>query len=349
MINLRYRLPANLENTASVTAEADWMLVQKDGEKFLSKIPAGTFGPMLASSLSGLTDTDTGIAFPGSDVIQFVEGAAECARFTANGNLLLGTTTDTTGFRLQVNGSGLVSGLYGLTDTNTGIAFPGSDVIQFVEGAAECARFTADGEFSCGNGALLKRPGQSTATPVYTFALDADTGAGNNAANCFGVFTAGTLRAYWGGDGSLRAAADTAAKGTYYCGTSAIYWAGVYAQGGALLTSDAREKTDVVDSDLGLTFIQALRPVRYRWVQCGYVDESGQPQTRAGIRPHYGLLAQEVQAVMGESDFAGFAYDPDADAYCLRYDEFIAPLIKAVQELAARVEELEAQLGVGEA
>lgn len=281
-----YALP---ERTATLADSVDWLLVQKNGEATLSRVPAGSFGQVQALGISGSNDADTGVSFPGENVITFTEGAAECARFTA------------------------------------------------------------DGEFSCGNGALLKRPGQSTATPVYTFALDADTGAGNNAANCFGVFTAGTLRAYWGGDGSLRAAADTAAKGTYYCGTSAIYWAGVYAQGGALLTSDAREKTDVVDSDLGLTFIQALRPVRYRWVQCGYVDESGQPQTRAGIRPHYGLLAQEVQAVMGESDFAGFAYDPDADAYCLRYDEFIAPLIKAVQELSAQIVVLEARIAALEA
>ena len=286
MINLRYRLPANLENTASVTAAADWMLVQKDGEEFLSKIPAGTFGPMLASSISGLDDT------------------------------------------------------------NTGIAFPGGDVIQFVEGAAECARFTADGEFSIGGGALLKRPGQGATTlPVYSFSADTDTGIANPAANELGIIAGGTVRCLVGASGNFRpGVADT-----YYCGTSAFPWLGVYGKDAYVATSDGRLKTDVVDSDLGLSFIATLRPVSFRWRETGQVDAQGTPSQRPGVRPHYGLIAQEVRQALdglGHDDFAGYCYDADDDTYALRYSEFIAPLIKAVQELAARVEELEAQLGV---
>ena len=70
---------------------------------------------------------------------------------------------------------------------------------------------------------------------------------------------------------------------------------------------------------------------------------------RIGARTHYGLLAQEVQAALsqaGVDDFAGWVLSDKADPNStqgLRYDQFIAPLIKAVQELAARVETLEAQ------
>jgi hypothetical protein len=58
------------------------------------------------------------------------------------------------------------------------------------------------------------------------------------------------------------------------------------------------------------------------------------------------LIAQEVQeAVAAEGvDFAGWLLtdkdDPDSQQ-ALRYDQFIAPLIKAVQELTAKVEKLE--------
>lgn len=48
-----------------------------------------------------------------------------------------------------------------------------------------------------------------------------------------------------------------------------------------------------------------------------------------------------------ELDFGGWVLsdkdDPDSQQ-ALRYDQFIAPLIKAVQELSAKVEELEARL-----
>ena len=71
---------------------------------------------------------------------------------------------------------------------------------------------------------------------------------------------------------------------------------------------------------------------------------------RAGQRTHYGLVAQEVKGALdraGVSDFAGWVLgdkDDPVSAQRLRYDQFIAPLIKAVQELAGRVQTLEARL-----
>jgi hypothetical protein len=68
-----------------------------------------------------------------------------------------------------------------------------------------------------------------------------------------------------------------------------------------------------------------------------------------GNRTHYGLIAQEVKAAVesaGVADFGGWVLtdlSDDESPQALRYDQFIAPLIKAVQELSARVEELENQ------
>ena len=116
-------------------------------------------------------------------------------------------------------------------------------------------------------------------------------------------------------------------------GTAAARWASIWATTGVIQTSDARHKTDIAPSDLGLEFILALEPVRYRW--------------RVGGRTHYGLLAQQVKTALeslGCTDFAGhIQVDPTdpASTEALRYDAFIAPLIAAVQELARRVDALE--------
>lgn len=110
-------------------------------------------------------------------------------------------------------------------------------------------------------------------------------------------------------------------------------WDDVYATNGTIQTSDERKKKYIADSDLGLAFIERLRPVRYVW--------------RQHKRRHYGLIAQEVKAAMddlGIDDFAGYIHDEEADAYGLRYSEFVAPLIKAVQELRAEVNELREQV-----
>jgi hypothetical protein len=63
--------------------------------------------------------------------------------------------------------------------------------------------------------------------------------------------------------------------------------------------------------------------------------------TVAGKRTHYGLIAQEVKKVIDDAgvDFAGYV-EGDDGLLGLRYEQFIAPLIKAVQELSAKVDAL---------
>jgi hypothetical protein len=137
----------------------------------------------------------------------------------------------------------------------------------------------------------------------------------------------------------LRPATDNATT----LGASGARWSAVWSATGTIQTSDARQKTDIAPSDLGLDFIQALQPVSYRWIVGGVEDHL----ERAGRRTHYGLLAQQVKTALdaaGCADFAGYVQaDPEEpeSELGLRYDAFIAPLIAAVQELAKRVERLE--------
>lgn len=103
----------------------------------------------------------------------------------------------------------------------------------------------------------------------------------------------------------------------------------------ANVISDVRTKENIETSDLGLSFINTLHPVKYK--------------RKDGNRTHYGLIAQEVKSTLDDlniSDFAGWVIsdvdDPDGHQ-ALRYEEFISPLIKAVQELTARVLALESK------
>ena len=70
--------------------------------------------------------------------------------------------------------------------------------------------------------------------------------------------------------------------------------------------------------------------------------------SKARTRYHHGLVAQEVAQVIERSgvNFGGYqnhAISGGDDVLSLGYEEFIAPLIKAVQELAARNETLAAE------
>ncbi len=70
------------------------------------------------------------------------------------------------------------------------------------------------------------------------------------------------------------------------------------------------------------------------------------PEVGEGVRRHHGLLAQQVLQVLEAQghtgvDFAGLIRDEAGDTWGLRYEQFIAPLIAAVQTLNARVVVLE--------
>jgi hypothetical protein len=135
------------------------------------------------------------------------------------------------------------------------------------------------------------------------------------------------------GAATFAAAPRPAGDNTMTLGASGARWSAVWAATGTIQTSDSRHKARIAPSDLGLDFICALRPVRFSWKEDdGYV--------------HYGLIAQEVAALLPGHRFGGHVLaDPDEpeSLQALRYDQFVAPLIKAVQDLAERVTMLEAR------
>ena len=117
-----------------------------------------------------------------------------------------------------------------------------------------------------------------------------------------------------------------------------------YAYGAIQNESDMRDKTDIVDSDLGLNFINKIKPRRYIF---NYREADGkQIEEKKRKRPHYGVIAQEVKSVMDEMkiDFAGYQdskVNGGSDRLTIGYTEFIAPIIKSIQELSKKVEKLE--------
>ena len=116
-------------------------------------------------------------------------------------------------------------------------------------------------------------------------------------------------------------------------------------------SSDERLKTNIEDNDLGLDFINELKTKTYNWLPSNEVpkeltshyDEENTKNTDVKM---YGMLAQEVKAAMdkhGNPEFTGWMENSDGSQNVSR-EMFVIPLIKAVQELTKKVEELEARL-----
>ena len=96
--------------------------------------------------------------------------------------------------------------------------------------------------------------------------------------------------------------------------------------------SDVRLKTDVVDYTGGLEFVESLRVVDFTWKD--NVD------VKAGKR-ETGLIAQEVKEALDASNYNSWRLHTDGDTQGVDKKQLIPALISAIQELSARVKELE--------
>jgi hypothetical protein len=121
--------------------------------------------------------------------------------------------------------------------------------------------------------------------------------------------------------------------------------------------SDKRDKSDIIDTRLGLDFINKLRPVDFKWdYRQSYTEtviKSGKPTiiehpndgSKKRNRYHHGLIAQEVKEVMNSLniDFGGYqdhSVNGGEDVLTIGYGELITPMIKAIQEMNAKIQEL---------
>jgi hypothetical protein len=127
--------------------------------------------------------------------------------------------------------------------------------------------------------------------------------------------------------GDYRLALD----GTYNItlGTSWKPWTSLYSENiyrtNEYSLSDREAKTSITATDLGLSFINKLEPVSYKWKKS---DDD--------IK-HYGLIAQDVASVLSGTGIS-------IDGKTISYTELISPMIKAIQELSTKLKQLELEV-----
>ena len=117
-------------------------------------------------------------------------------------------------------------------------------------------------------------------------------------------------------------------------------------------SSDKRIKKDIKDNTLGLDFINDLRTVTFKKkAPSEYPKEfdsynETKTERKSPDRVNYGFIAQEVKASMDKSGHSKFpVWKENTDTMQeLGETELITPLVKAIQELTAKVKELEAKL-----
>lgn len=180
----------------------------------------------------------------------------------------------------------------------------------------------------------------------------------NAAAGAVVTGTSNTFRNYTDSNGHFLPYDDNAYLLGRWDSVALRRWNNIFLVGGPTYPSDQRDKFDIQDSALGLNFICSLRPVSYKYKvaeniveKTGELEESGTAKTtitpREGVRNHYGFIAQEVRQALNDDSFAGWALlnkdDPESKQ-ALVYTEFISPMVKAIQELNAKISMLEQKI-----
>ncbi len=97
------------------------------------------------------------------------------------------------------------------------------------------------------------------------------------------------------------------------------------------LSSDQRFKNNIKDSELGLQFLQSLRPVSYL------------RSNDAPAKTEYGFIAQEIEAAFSKAGYPnnGVISKDDSGLMGVRYNDFISISVKAIQEQQQQIEALQ--------
>lgn len=100
--------------------------------------------------------------------------------------------------------------------------------------------------------------------------------------------------------------------------------------------SDARDKKDIEDIQIGLEFINALRPVKFTWAR--------RDGTKEGVQES-GFIAQDLDAVQmafGAEDYLRLVLKSNPDKLEATPGNLLPVLVKAIQELKAEFLEYKA-------
>lgn len=198
---------------------------------------------------------------------------------------------------------------------------------EALRGSLTPASNTGIANTAIGHSALL-----ANTSGIWNTALGANAGDTNTTGggNTFIGFNADADANNYTNGTALGSGAVLTASNRIVLGNTSI--ASIYAQVTSITgISDERKKKDVKETELGLDFINKLRPIQYRY-------NNGDDTLRFGFiaQETEKLLPKEMQALVGKQENGLALVNHDADGeqtYHMSYTELISPLVKSVQEL----------------
>ena len=306
---------------------------------------------------------ETGLATTGSDNT-FVGNEAGRANTSGQRNVYIGIDAGRSGTTNSENC--IVGRKAGYSNTASAITAIGTEALYNNTGSdntalgAAALNSNSSGSYNTGLG---RNAGSSMTTATYNTTVGYNAGQGSypltTGSSCTMVGAlarpSGTLGNANGENVfGFNMSANGASTTTLGSGGS-----GLYASHGSnswTSVSDERYKKDIVDSEVGLSFINDLRPRNFKWKTCGevpsdtprYEKDSGELINSNLTGVMHGFIAQEVKTVIDNHSEVPdnqliWKEDPDG-IQGLAEGELVPALVKAVQELSAKNDALETRI-----
>jgi hypothetical protein len=111
--------------------------------------------------------------------------------------------------------------------------------------------------------------------------------------------------------------------------------------------SDFRDKTEISDLNLGLSFIEKLRPVTFKWDKREWYADRKPDGSLKGESIQTGFLAQDLYQLQNEFSASYLkisTFNEEADFYDATPSYLLTPAIKAIQEQSVEIKALKTEL-----
>jgi hypothetical protein len=191
--------------------------------------------------------------------------------------------------------------------------------------------------------------GQQALTAVRTG--EYNTACGHNAGSSVNSGSNNLLLGNYAGSSSSPSGTISTGSNNVVLGNNSI--SNLYCADTSISSSDSRDKTDVTSFNIGLAWIEALRPVTYRWDRRTWYGTDEEPYgtpdgSKKRQRLHVGFLAQEALEVEKANGYGNSNDDSlilnlteDGMSYGMKYERLVPILVNAIKELSTRVKTLE--------
>jgi len=362
-----FSLSGNLSLPSSTSASLG--IITKGGNRFFHDFaPAGTQGGNTFVGIYSGNFSMSGSNY-NSSYNTGVGGAALEGLTTGYRNTALGfesLSSNTTGFyNAGVGDESLRANTTGANNTAIGSETLTSNVsgsFNTAVGSASCHYVTASYNTAVGNSSLYSdsagvnntamgcqslyydKTGTSNSAVGYQSLYSVNIGSGNTAVGCYAgsSITSGSNNTLIGNNAQPSAATIS---NEITLGNNAV--AALRCQATAITSlSDARDKRNIRDLDLGIDFLMRLKPRLYNWDKREWYKDNKPDGSKSKKTPTAGFIAQELDAAQTNAgaEWLNLVLKSNPERLEATPGNLLPVMVKAIQELKVENNELKAKL-----